>query len=83
MWHWDSWRILRPFCYITGDSGVWDAGMGIIGASMVRPPKHSGPAKALISLGSWEDVLDPNDGQLVVNAQGNWIARLAIPAILA
>jgi hypothetical protein len=46
-------------------------------------PKDSAPERSLITLECWEDVLDHHEGLLIVKAQGNWLARLAVTALLA
>jgi len=77
------------------DSGVWVADVDILRALSDGPiyriqpqkecnhPKDSVPSKPLLSVGCWNDVLDHQDGRLVVKAHGNWIARLAATVLLA
>lgn len=40
------------------------------------------PAKDMISIESWGEILEPPIGCLVIRANGNWIARLAATAVL-
>jgi hypothetical protein len=77
------------------DSGAWVADVDILEAlkkSIIyktppqKPcehPEDSAPSKPLVSVGCWNDILDHQDGRLVVKAHGNWIARLATTALLA
>ncbi len=40
------------------------------------------PDRVFTSLESWDEILDLPEGPLIVRANGNWIARLAILAVL-
>ena len=80
------------------DSGVWVGDIDVFGAlndDRIRriPPfccdHHDAESTAaqdstqrLISVESWDGVLDPPSGSFVVRACGNWISRLAVTAIL-
>ncbi|KAK2791998.1 hypothetical protein FQN52_004104 [Onygenales sp. PD_12] len=77
------------------DSGNWIADVGILRAFkegyISRPrrqrpcshPDNSAPEQPIIAVECWDDILDNPDGVFVVKAHGNWIARLAITAVLA
>ncbi|KAK2799750.1 hypothetical protein FQN51_006676 [Onygenales sp. PD_10] len=77
------------------DSGNWIADVGIIRAfkegyisrpRQQRPcshPDNSAPEQPIIAVECWDDILDNPDGVFVVKAHGNWIARLAVTAVLA
>ncbi|KAK2808292.1 hypothetical protein FQN50_004851 [Emmonsiellopsis sp. PD_5] len=77
------------------DSGNWIADVGILGAfeegyisrlpqqSPCSHPDNSAPGRPIIAVESWDDILDNPDGVFVVKAHGNWIARLAVTAVLA
>jgi hypothetical protein len=77
------------------DSGVWVADLDILRALKEGPiyrippqnqcehPSNSAPSKPLVSVECWNDILDLQDGRLVVKAHGNWVARLTATALLA
>lgn len=74
--------ILESFISIR-DSGAWVADVDILRALGKGPtyrifpqkscehPKESGPSKPLLSVECWNDVLDHQDGRLVVKAHNN------------
>ena len=75
------------------DSGNWIADVDILRAleggrickmpplPFSDDPKNSAPENPIISVGCWKDVLDFPDDIVVVKAQNNWVARLAIAAV--
>ena len=78
------------------DSGEWVADVNILGplkederVCRLDPPKRCGhpenlaPTPPIMSVECWDDVLDSPDGNFLVKAHGNWLARLAITAVLA
>lgn len=77
------------------DHGAWVADIDVLKAltdgsifripsqKLCEHPKNSAPSKPIISVESWDDILDPQDGRLVVKARGNWVARLAAAALLS
>ena len=74
------------------DCGIWVGDIDILGAmgrTWRLPPQHlceherdTKPCRELISLESWDEILDPPKASSVVRANGNWPARLAIIALL-
>lgn len=78
------------------DSGLWVADINILDALekdapvyRLDPPKrceHSedlAPHPPIITVGCWDDVLDSPDGNFLIKAHSNWLARLAVTAVLA
>jgi hypothetical protein len=77
------------------DSGLWVADVNILSALeedapvyRLDPPRcgHSAelaPNLPITSVECWDDVLDCPEGNFMVKARGNWLARLAIAAVLA
>jgi hypothetical protein len=78
------------------DSGVWVADIDIIKGLEADGPVYrlDLPSSCahlpdfplqppIMSVESWDDVLDCPDGYFIVKAHGNWLARLAITAVLA
>jgi len=45
-------------------------------------PKNSAPGFPLTVIESWDDIIDLPDDQVVILAHGNWVARLAVVALL-
>jgi hypothetical protein len=75
------------------DSGVWVGDVDVLKAlndvrvSRMQPLsckcQNAGRlTKALVSIESWDEVLDPPNESIIVRATGNWISRLAVTAIL-
>lgn len=77
------------------DSGEWVADLDVLREinsadvyilnkqTPCQHPQGLEPNGPLISLESWDEVLDLPDDICVVRASGNWIARLAITCVLA
>ena len=77
------------------DSGEWVADLDVLSAVnsnnvyiLNKPvscqhPRGLTPEESLISMESWDEVLDRPDCICVIRASGNWIARLAITCVLA
>ena len=74
------------------DRGIWVGDVDILGAFQnirrlvpqiqCKHEKNSRPARTLLSLESWDEVLDPPKASSIARASANWSARLAIVAIL-
>ena len=74
------------------DHGIWVGDVDILSTvekidrlSPQQPCGHQPeavPAQGLISLESWDEILDPPRADSVVRASGNWPARLAASAAL-
>jgi hypothetical protein len=77
------------------DAGVWVADLDVLRVLDKSPIyrvstplschhiKTSAPLSRLVAVGCWEDVLDYPPGIIVVKANGNAVARLAVTAFLA
>ncbi|KAH8899089.1 hypothetical protein GQ53DRAFT_817292 [Thozetella sp. PMI_491] len=78
------------------DSGAWVADINvplkdglhdtferpILASSSCMHPKPSAPATRMSPIETWDQVLDHPVGLSVVQANGNWLARLAVTAVL-
>ncbi|KAI3323540.1 hypothetical protein HD806DRAFT_535367 [Xylariaceae sp. AK1471] len=75
------------------DAGVWVGDINIMRAlsgvqTLPRPSQpciHTQPSKppaGMMSLENWEQVLDCPSGVVVTRSTGNWVARLALVAVL-
>ncbi|KAI9690167.1 MAG: hypothetical protein M1822_009128 [Bathelium mastoideum] len=53
--------------------------MGVFSCGHKSPTTYGGK---MVSVESWEDILDPAEERFVIRANGNWVARLAATAIL-
>jgi len=78
------------------DSGEWVADVNILRAleedkpvyrldllKRCGHPENLAPKLPIMSVECWNDILDIPDGKFMVKAHGNWLARLAITAVLA
>ena len=77
------------------DSGEWIADVDILSALRnlsirrlgdLMPCNHARgrkPPRSMIAVENWDEVLDRPAGNSVIQASGNWIARLAISAVLS
>lgn len=78
------------------DSGLWVADINIL-AALRHPnvyrssetcetcghPQPTMPPAPVMSIETWDQILDCSEGILVTRATGNWVARLAIVSVLA
>ena len=76
------------------DRGAWVGDIDVLSATRdglvqkLLPPQgcahESGvtPANEMLSIESWDEILEPPIDSMVVRANGNWIARLAATAVL-
>lgn len=77
------------------DKGVWVGDIDVLAAmkapNVIRlrpwtPCSHAPvlrPARNLISIECWDEILKPPRETSIIRANGNWVARLAIKAVMA
>lgn len=94
----DSQLFILESCVSVYDSGKWVGDINVLEAlssQKINRTRHSclcvnikgfdtefSPSPELLSAQSWQDILDPPATNFVVQAHGNWVARLAICAML-